>query len=231
MHEGRAFLWRRDAGRAQTKLVEYGPTSEGEAAEKWHRSVFFHLLETGGSLFRVRFHAGQTADFPTIARMRDEGMSDVVAMITRFPSSGTIGEMDCLNSYWATDHPDGFDDAHVEAIAALMPMLALAVKCVSLAHRGDARRNLSRSRPRPARPRRVDPTRRRRQDQRRDLREFTRISERAAPEQIIPLLNDYAEAVISAIYDNGLKLIGDGTLAIFAAPSAEASLSQRDRVA
>lgn len=99
------------------------------------------------------------------------------------------------------------------------------------AHRGDARRNLSRSRPRPARPRRVDPTRRRRQDQRRDLREFTRISERAAPEQIIPLLNDYAEAVISAIYDNGLKLIGDGTLAIFAAPSAEASLSQRDRVA
>lgn len=126
-------MWRRDAGRAQTKLVEYGPTSEGEAAEKWHRSVFFHLLETGGSLFRVRFHAGQTADFPTIARMRDEGMSDVVAMITRFPSSGTIGEMDCLNSYWATDHPDGFDEAHVEAIAALMPMLALAVKCVSLA--------------------------------------------------------------------------------------------------
>ena len=57
-----------------------------------------------------------------------------------------------------------------------------------------------------------------------DLREFTRITDRAAPEQIIPLLNDYAEAVISAIYDNGgdvLKLIGDGTLAIFTAPSAD----------
>jgi len=133
VHEGRAFLWRREAGQTQTELVEYGPTSEGEAAENWRRSVLFHLLQTGGSLFRVRFHAGETADFPTIAQMRDEGMSDVVAMISRFPRSGAIGEMDSLYSYWATDHPHGFDDAHVEAIAGLTPMLALAVKCISLA--------------------------------------------------------------------------------------------------
>jgi adenylate cyclase len=62
-----------------------------------------------------------------------------------------------------------------------------------------------------------------------DLREFTRIADQSPPEQIIPLLDDYAEAVISAIYENGgdvLKLIGDGTLAIFAAaPAEEASRS------
>jgi len=53
-----------------------------------------------------------------------------------------------------------------------------------------------------------------------DLRGYTRITDTAAPEQVIPLLNDYAEAVISAIHETGgdvLKLIGDGTLAIFAA--------------
>ena len=53
-----------------------------------------------------------------------------------------------------------------------------------------------------------------------DLRGYTKITDTAAPEQIIPLLNDYAEAVISAIHDAGgdvLKLIGDGTLAIFEA--------------
>src|SRR3954453_8263376 len=53
----------------------------------------------------------------------------------------------------------------------------------------------------------------------RDLPEFTRITDSAEPEQIIPLLNDYAGAAIAAIYDNGgdvLKLIGDGILAIFA---------------
>jgi hypothetical protein len=61
VHKGRAFLWRREGGQTQTELVEYGPTSEGEGAENWRRSVFFHLLQSGGSLFLVRFHAGETA--------------------------------------------------------------------------------------------------------------------------------------------------------------------------
>ena len=53
-----------------------------------------------------------------------------------------------------------------------------------------------------------------------DLQGFTRITDTADPEAIIPLLNDYSDAVISAIHDAGgdvLKLIGDGTLAIFKA--------------
>jgi len=229
VHEGRAFFWRREAGQMQTELVEYGPTSEGEAAENWRRSVLFHLLQTGGSLFRVRFHAGETADFPTIAQMRDDGMSDVAAMITRFPRSGAIGEMDSLYSYWATDHPHGFDDAHVEAIAGLMPMLALAVKCVSLARIAgtlvetylgrDAGRQVLKGLIRRGVADKISAVL-----WYSDLREFTRITDQSPPEQIIPLLDDYAEAVISAVYDNGgdvLKLIGDGTLAIFTAAAAE----------
>ena len=53
-----------------------------------------------------------------------------------------------------------------------------------------------------------------------DLRNYTRISDTAPPEQIIPLLNDHAEAIVSAIHQNSgdvLKLIGDGVLAIFPA--------------
>jgi adenylate cyclase len=52
-----------------------------------------------------------------------------------------------------------------------------------------------------------------------DLRGFTRITD-STPEQIIPLLNDYADAIVSAINAHGgdvLKLIGDGILAIFTA--------------
>jgi adenylate cyclase len=52
-----------------------------------------------------------------------------------------------------------------------------------------------------------------------DLRGFTRIAD-TAPEQAIPLLNDYSDAIVSAIHEHGgdvLKLIGDGTLAIFTA--------------
>ena len=42
----------------------------------------------------------------------------------------------------------------------------------------------------------------------------------APPEQAIPLLNDYADVIVSAIHEHGgdvLELIGDGTLAIFTA--------------
>jgi adenylate cyclase len=51
-----------------------------------------------------------------------------------------------------------------------------------------------------------------------DLRGSTAISESVSPDEIIPLLNDYAEAAIDAIHDAGgdvLKLIGDGVLAMF----------------
>ena len=75
-----------------------------------------------------------------------------------------------------------------------------------------------------------------------DLRGYTTITDGAAPDEVIPLLNDYADAVISAIYEAGgdvLKLIGDGALAIFqaddpaaacrAALAAEASLRRREQ--
>jgi adenylate cyclase len=65
-----------------------------------------------------------------------------------------------------------------------------------------------------------------------DLRGFTKITDTAPPDQIIPLLNDYADAVLSAIHDRGgdvLKLIGDGVLAIFR--SEDAQLASRAAIA
>ena len=52
-----------------------------------------------------------------------------------------------------------------------------------------------------------------------DLRGFTQITD-TEPKQAIPLLNDYSDAIFLAIHEHGgdvLKLIGDGTLAIFTA--------------
>ena len=51
-----------------------------------------------------------------------------------------------------------------------------------------------------------------------DLRGFTRIADSAPREQLVPLLNDYAECLASAIHAHGgqvLKFMGDGLLAIF----------------
>jgi hypothetical protein len=38
----------------------------------------------------------------------------------RFAGLGAIGEMDSLYSYWASDRPHGFGDAHVQ-ISAIAP--------------------------------------------------------------------------------------------------------------
>ena len=54
---------------------------------------------------RRRFVDGDPADFGTFDASRDEGMTDVVALITRFAAPGVIGEMDCVYSYWSTARP------------------------------------------------------------------------------------------------------------------------------
>src|SRR5438067_1326620 len=229
VHEGRVVRWRREGDERQAELIEYGPTTEGEAAENWRRSPFFRLLEEGGSRLRRRLLAGEPAEFSAIVALQDEGMTDYLALITRFAAHSVIGEMDCIYSSWATDHPGGFEDGQVEALVGLMPILALAVKCVSLGR--IAGTLVETYLGRDAGRRVLGGVIRRGVAETisavlwySDLREFTRITDRTAPQQIIALLNDYADAVISAVYDNGgdvLKLIGDGTLAIFTADRAE----------
>jgi len=67
-----------------------------------------------------------------------------------------------------------------------------------------------------------------------ELRKCIRISDSADPEQIIPLLNQYAGAILSAIrgHEGDVpKLIGDGTLDIFtAADQASACHAALSRV-
>jgi adenylate cyclase len=229
VHEGRVARWRSEGEAGHAELVEYGPTNEGEAAENWRRSPFFRLLESGGSELRIRIAAGEGEEFPTKTALQEEGMTDYLALINRFAAPGVIGEMDCVYSSWATDHPRGFDDRQVEALIGLMPGLALALKCVSLARIAgtlvetylgrDAGRRVLAGRIRRGVAEKIGAAL-----WYSDLRGFTRITDQAPPQQLIPLLNDYAEAVISAVHDSGgdvLKLIGDGILAIFTAEATE----------
>ena len=228
VYEGCAFLWRADAPET-AEVVEYGRTNEGEAAENWRRSVFFHLLQSGEKMLRRRLAAGDPVDFLSFRQARDEGMTDYLAHVHRFAEKGVIGEMDCVYSSWSTDAADGFDDTDVLAVQRLAPFLKLAVKSAALVRMAGnlAETYLGR-----------DPGRRVMSGRivrgvaekigavlwESDLHSYTHISDTVAPEQIIPLLNDYADVVVSAIHGHGgdvLKLIGDGTLAIFAGDDRE----------
>jgi adenylate cyclase len=233
IYEGRAFRWRADAAQS-VEAVDYGRTNAGEAAENWRRSAFFHLLQTGERMLRRRLVAGDPADFVTIEQVREEGMTDYLALIHRFADEGVIGEMDCVYSHWATDAAEGFDEADLAVLQRLAPFLNLAVKSAALARMAgtlvatylgrDAGQRVMSGRIVRGVAERISAVL-----WSSDLHGYTQISDNSPPEQIIPLLNDYAETVISAVHRHGgdvLKLIGDGTLAIFTAEDrCEASVA------
>ena len=133
--------------------------------------------------------------------------------------------MDCFYSAWSTKHPEGFSDANIAALRRLAPTLGLAAKNSSLTRIAgtlvdvylghDAGRMVLQGRIQRGIADRIEAVL-----WFSDLRSFTAITDTARPVEIIPLLNDYADAVITAIHQAGgdvLKLIGDGTLAIFRA--------------
>ena len=221
VYEGRAFRWNRDKG--TTVLTEYG-RSEDDVG-RWQRSPFYRLEESGEPILRRRLTAESQREFPIFPELLAGGMTDYVAMVNRFAPERTIGKMDGVYSSWATDLPSGFCDSDVADLSRLVPFLALTVKTGALA--GIAATLVQTYLGRDA-GRRVLAGRIARGVVDRieavlwfsDLRGFTRISDTSAPEAIIPLLNNYADAIIAAIHDQGgdvLKLMGDGILAIFTA--------------
>jgi adenylate cyclase len=221
IYEGRAFRWTR--AQKETTLTEYGRSDDD--LSRWQRSPFYRLEESGESLLRRHLTAETEPEFSIFADLRADGMTDYVAIANRFTGDEIIGRMDCVYSSWATDASRGFDDDDVADLCRLMPFLALAVKSASLARIAGTLVETYLGR---------DPGRRVLQGRIArgvaerieavlwfsDLRGYTRISDTASPGDIIPLLNHYADAIISAIHEQGgdvLKLMGDGLLAIFTA--------------
>jgi adenylate cyclase len=234
VHEGRLFRW--GYGPAESPFVEYGRTSPEalaasgsdpkviEGIERWQQSPFNKMLQTGDSLLRRRLDGTTAPEFSGMLEWRAVGLTEYVAIINRFAAESVIGEMDGVYSSWGTRAPDGFSDSQIAALTRLVPYLALAIKSVSLARMTgtlmdtylgrDAGKRVLGGRIMRGIAERIDAV-----IWFSDLQGFTRITD-TAPEQVIPLLNDYADAIVSAVHEHGgdvLKLIGDGTLAIFTA--------------
>ena len=229
VHEGRLFRW--GHGPSEPLVQEYGRTGPASASatdatanDRWRRSPFFRMLQTGESQLRRPLTAEGASEFSYLDELRAAGMTDYVAIINRFAPAGVIGEMDCIYSSWATGNPGGFTESQIAALTKVMPFLALAIKAVALARMTgtlmetylgrDAGQRVLSGRIMRGVADRIDAV-----IWFSDLRGFTRITD-SAPKQVIPLLNDYADVIVSAIHGKGgdvLKLMGDGTLAIFAA--------------
>src|SRR5580698_1518254 len=115
VHEGRLFRWGMDP--SEPPLLEYGRTNPDalaasgddpkdiEAAERWRRSPFYRMLQTGDSLLRRRLNEAAKDEFAFLPYLFAAGMTDYVAIITRFAAESVIGEMDGVYSSWSTRAP------------------------------------------------------------------------------------------------------------------------------
>ncbi|WP_187435293.1 adenylate/guanylate cyclase domain-containing protein [Bradyrhizobium cytisi] len=160
--------------------------------------------------------------------MRAKGLTDYVA----WPLYHTLGKRHLVT--FATDKRGGFDDAHIDCLLKLLPVLAL-VSEIRLKNRlartlletyvGSHAGELVLA----GATRRGSGTTVHAAIMICDLRDFTAISDNWPRDDVIDLLNDYFDAMSEPIARHGgeiLKFIGDGLLAIFplSNPSACANL-------
>jgi adenylate cyclase len=221
--EGRGFRWN-DKASNESDMFEYGSTDVGEAASNWRRSVFFHMLEEGHDELQLDLRDPSVGErFSMVGNLMDGGHRHGAVFVHRFGENGSMGQMDCLYSYWATRHEDGFNARQMAALRELVPMLGLAIKSAAQVEIArtlgrvylgrDAAEQVLRGKISRGVTERIKAVL-----WFSDLRGSTAISETIGPDEIIPFLNDYAEASIAAIHDAGgdvLKLMGDGVLAMF----------------
>ena len=162
-------------------------------------------------------------EFPLLERVRKAGGTDYFALalnrtFRRFPTVA-----------WATDRPGGFSDADIAKLEAINPALA------AIADTRAVRRisgNLLDTYLGPQAGRRIlagqifraQGERMRAVIMMTDMRDFTGLSDRFPGEEVIELLDDYFDAVVSPVEQNKgevLKFMGDGVLAIFPAEDDE----------
>jgi adenylate cyclase len=220
-YDGRGVRWNRGKG----GIEEVFARTEGFVVnESWTRSPFFALAESGRPRLRRRLNATyRRGEFPLLDGFEDQGATDYIAFATPIGESVRFGEGQGIVSSWLTDAPGGFSDAQIEALAELLPTLALAFM-LHTTHRA-ARTAIATYLGRDAALRvlagnivrgRATPITA--VVWYSDLVGFTRIADSVNPDVMLALLNDYAEAQVEAIEKHGghvLKFIGDGILAIF----------------
>jgi adenylate cyclase len=226
--EGHGVRWN-DTASNESETFDYESSEEGTAAQNWRRSVFHHLLETGHDEMLVDLADRASLDFSMIDEYLAKGHRHYLAFVHRFGESGTIGQMDCFYSCFLTRNIKGFGAQDLASLRDLVPALGLAIKSAAQTEIArtlgrvylgrDASEQVLRGRISRGVTERINAVL-----WFSDLRGSTSISENMAPDEIIPFLNDYAQASIEAVHEAGgdvLKLIGDGVLAIFTGEDIE----------
>ena len=178
--------------------------------------------------------------------MAEQGGTDYWARIVWFGERGRIGDTRGVATSWTTRETDGFGDHHFAFIEETLPAFALAFKATMAL---DTSRVLVRTylgREAADRILRGEIERGQVRNVHKvlwfsDLIDFTRTADILPREQLLELLNAYADCLVGVVHDHGgevLKFMGDGILAVFSdekgevfARTLDAALSARSSIA
>ena len=209
---GRRFVWRPGADIE----VHEAPFDLLESAE-FRGSPVAKVYASGTPIRRRLADADCAIDFPMLAELRDEGVTDYLASPLLF----TDGEIHLAT--WTTRQPGGFTDAQIKAIESIVAPLARVAEVRAL--RRTAGNLLDTYVGNNAGERILAGQIRRGHAEAihaaiwlSDMRGFTLLADHVPPQTLVELLNDYFDCQVPAILDHGgevLKFMGDGLLAIF----------------
>jgi len=209
---GVRLMWRRGIGAEETR---YG--HDMRVSEAYEKSPLYAIYEHGQTVRRRLTAPPLPDEFPILAELRAEGLTDYLIAPLELPS----GRRNACS--WATSHPHGFSDEHIAVLQGLLPALAACTESRMLRRilKGLLSIYLG-----PEAGQRVLAGSIRRGDGQTiaaaiwlcDMRDFTSLSETLPRDEVIRILNDFFEIMAGPVTDHGgevLKFIGDAMLAIF----------------
>jgi len=208
-----AYRW--DVGDEETEKIELSYAVQTE--ETYTRSPIASIFEGRGGVRRTISADPADDDFPVMADLRAEGVTDYAAMPMRF-SDGQINAITI-----ATANPDGFSTEHLGWLHEILPALA---RYYEVHARQRAAMSLMQTFLGAHTGKQVLEGRVRRGDGENihaviwfsDLRNSTPIAEQLGREGFLKHLNAFFDCMAGAVIDNGgevLRFVGDAVLAIF----------------
>ena len=117
VHEGRLFRW--GFGPTESPVYDYGRTDpealaasgskprDVRDARRWRDSPHYKMIQTGDTFLRRRLNSAAEDEFPLLAEFTAAGMTDYVAIVSRFAPQAVLGELDACTRHGQRACPTG----------------------------------------------------------------------------------------------------------------------------
>jgi adenylate cyclase len=215
---GRRFLWRQGEGTA----VDDAPYATLDSSD-YHVSPVTAVLVSDQPFRRRLREAADAGNMEVLIGLQKQGGTDYLAVPMRF----TDGSVHVAT--FATRAPEGFSEAAIQALTAVVRPLARVAEIRALRRTADNLLDAYVGRQAGARIL-AGKIRRGHSEEIQaviwysDMRGFTALSDRVPAREVVALLNDYFDCqapVIARFGGEVLKYMGDGLLAVFPASGEE----------